>query len=351
MLELNPQAGCMVSCELGVDFISVICANFGAETICRSREDTRRYSSQQAIIERMLALVREAVGTGAKLFPGGEHLLGIALGVPGLVDQAHGTLLFAPNLNWKDVPLRTMLSEAFGGVPIFVDNEANLAALGEHLFGAAKGYHEVLFISAGVGLGGAIVRNGELVRGAAGFAGEFGHMTIEPDGELCNCGNRGCWEVRVSQSAIFRDIRDTIARGRTSWLARRDLEQLTIPLVVEAARRGDSLALDVLDQAGHRLGIGIASLVNAFNPDLVVFGGMLSLASEFLLPVIEAELRQRALHWNVTATRIVQAQHGSDACIMGGVATICQAILLQPGQYNAQKFAHVAKVGFTKGGT
>ncbi len=336
LLELNPQAGYIVSCELGVDFISIVCTNFGAEVLWRHRESMRAARHQQAILDRMVALVHEALAAGMAGCEGRCGLMGLALGVPGLVDEASGTLLFAPNLVWQDVPLRDILSHAFEGIPVFVDNEANMAALGENLYGAAKGYDEVLFISAGVGLGGAIVRNGQLLRGTTGFAGEFGHMTMDPDGEPCNCGNRGCWETQVSQSAVFRTIRQAIQGGQSSVLQNmtgRDLDQLSIPLVVAAAEAGDAVALDALRQVGRYLGIGIASLVNALNPDRIVFGGILSLAGSFLLPVMEAEVQQRALRWNREAARIVLAQHGSDACLMGGIAVICQSIIAQPGKY------------------
>ena len=334
MLELNPQAGYMVSCELGVDFISVICANFGAEIIWRHHEITRPEAGQQAILDRALGLLRQAVVMGSEQCPTCGGLLGLALGVPGLVDHVNGALLFAPNLKWENVPLRDMLREAFGDAPVFVENEANLAALGEYFFGAAKGYDEVLFISAGVGLGGAAVRNGQLFRGKTGYASEFGHMTMDPNGEPCNCGNRGCWETQVSQSALFRRVRRAVQEGRASVLSGDSVDRLTVPAIMDAAHSGDPVAREALDQVGHCLGIGIASLVNALNPDLVVFGGILSMAGEFLLPVVDLELRQRALPRSREATQVVLARHGSDACVMGGVATVYQAILLQPGRYN-----------------
>lgn len=333
LLELNPRAGYIVSCELGVDFISVACADFAARVIWRHNEDTRHITSQQAILDFTLMLLQQAADRARASCDGCGPLLGVALGVPGLVERESGTLLFAPNLKWRDVPLRSYLSRAFGeSVPVYVDNEANMAALGEYFFGPAKGYNEVLFISAGVGLGGAVVRNGQVHRGTTGFASEFGHMTMDPAGEPCNCGNRGCWETQASQSTVFRHIQRAVASGQASVLAG-DAGQLSIPVVVEAARAGDVVARQALDQVGHALGIGIASLVNALNPDRVVFGGILSLAGEFLLPVMEQELRQRSLRWNADATQIVLARHGSDACVMGGVAMVYQAVLLQPGRY------------------
>lgn len=329
LLELNPGAGCIVSAEIGVDFISVILTNFAVEMKWQHREQTHPGMGQPAIMSRALSLMGEAIERGREA----GSVFGLALGVPGLVDQANGTLLFAPNLGWRDVPLGLMLREAFN-IPVFVNNEANMAALGEHYFGAAQEHEEVLYISAGVGLGGGIVRNGRLVGGRMGFAGEFGHMTMDPDGEPCNCGNRGCWETLVSQSALFRHVRLGIAGdGQFSILSKMvngDLNQLSVPIVVEAARGGDAIARRALDEVGRYLGIGIASLVNALNPELVVFGGILSVAGEFLLPVVEEELRRRTLYWPGHAVEVVLARHGPDACVLGGVATVYQAVLTQP---------------------
>ena len=335
LLELNPRAGFIVSGEIGVDYISVIRANFAAEIVWRHQEGIRQSLGQQAIIKRVLDLLHQSIesGDGAR-----GNLLGLALGVPGLVDLDSGKLLFAPNLKWEDVPLRDILSREFGA-PVFVDNEANMAALGEHFFWVAQGYNEVLFISVGVGLGGGIVQGGRLLRGASGFAGEFGHMTIEVGGEPCNCGNRGCWETLVSQSALFRRIRHAVEGGQPSVLenmVKGDWSQLSVPMVVDAAYAGDQVALGAFEQIGHYLGVGIASLVNAFNPDLVVLGGILSLAGEFLLPIIKTELHQHALRWNVDTVQIALSRHGLDACVMGGMATVYQAILAQPGSVERQ---------------
>jgi glucokinase-like ROK family protein len=329
LLKLNPTAGFIVSCEIGVDFILVICTNFAPEVIWRYEEHIDPAIGQRTILDRALSILKKAIEAGC---PTCGNLLGIAIGIPGLVDQATGSLLFAPNLGWKDLPIRAILQESFN-VPLFVDNEASIAALGEHYFGAAQGYGDVLYISAGVGLGGGIVHEGRVYSGVTGVSAEFGHMTSDPDGEICNCGNRGCWETQVSQKVLFRHIWNRIDHGKVSRLSEMiggDRASLTVPMVVDAARAGDAVALDALEIIGHSLGIGIASLVNALNPELVVFGGILSLAGEFLLPVIEKEVEQRALKWNREAMQIVLARHASDACVMGGVAVVYQAILAQP---------------------
>ena len=329
LLKLNPTAGFIVSCEIGVDFILVICTDFAPEIIWRHEEHIDPTIGQHAILDRALAILHQAIEVEC---PACGTLLGMAVGVPGLVDQATGTLLLAPNLGWKDLPIRAILQESFN-VPLFVDNEANISALGEHYFGAAQGYEEVLYISAGVGLGGGVVHGGRVFSGVTGVGAEFGHMTLDPDGEICKCGNQGCWETQVSQQALFGHVWRRIDQGETSRLfemtgGKRD--SLTVPLIVDAAGAGDAVALGALEIIGRHLGIGIASLVNALNPELVVFGGILSLAGEFLMPVIEKEVEQRALKWNREAMQLVLAKHASDACVMGGVAAVYQAILAQP---------------------
>ena len=330
LLTPDPAAGFIVSAELGVDFILVTTANFAPEIIWRYKEAISPDMGQQVILDRMLALLHQAIREGYKTC---NTLLGVAVGVPGLVDQISGTLIFAPNLRWENVPLRAELNK-FVQAPVIIDNEASMAALGEHYFGGAQSVNEMLYISAtGVGLGGGIVHNGHIYSGASGFGAEFGHITMDPEGELCNCGNRGCWETQVSQRALFRYLRRGIGQGRQSILVEMthdNVGQLTVPMVVEAARAGDALALEALEVLGHHLGIGIASLINALNPQLVVFGGILSLAGEFILPVVAEEVQRRALRWNREATRIVLARHGLDACVMGGVARVFQAILAEP---------------------
>jgi glucokinase-like ROK family protein len=329
LLKLNPTAGFIVSCEIGTFFILVICTDFSPKVIWRYQEQFDLSLGQHAILDRMLAILNQAIEAGCS---SSGPLLGITVGVPGLVDQSTGALLFAPNLGWKDLPIRAELQKSFK-VPLFVDNEANIAALGEHYFGAAQGFEEVLYISAGVGLGGGIVHGGRMFSGVTGVSAEFGHMTLDPDGEICKCGNQGCWETQVSQQVLFRHVWRRIDQGEASRLYEMtggSRASLTVPLIVDAARAGDAVALDALEIIGRHLGIGIASLVNALNPELVVFGGILSLAGEFLMPVIEKEVERRALKWNREAMRLVLAKHTADACVMGGVAAVYQAILAQP---------------------
>jgi glucokinase-like ROK family protein len=332
LLTLNPGAGHIISCEIAVGYLEVLVTDFAPEAIWQVKELTPPNTDQQTILGRLLILLHQAVEKG-KAASG--NLLGIAVGIPGMVDRATGTLLFAPNLKWRNVPLLALLEEQAFGAPIFVDNEANMAALGEHYFGVAQGYNEILYLSGNVGLGGGLLRNGRIWRGANGVAAEFGHMTMDPQGELCNCGNYGCWETQISQNSLFKNMITAIKNGEASLLAgqiQNDPECLSVEMIVTAAQAGDPLALRALEKTGRFLGIGIASLLNALNPEIVVLGGILSVASEFLFPPAEAEIQKRALPWNRETVKVVRAAHGSDASVKGGVAVVYQSVLSQTRQ-------------------
>jgi len=328
-LNLNPKAGSIIGAEVGVDFISVILTNFAAEVLWRHKESTAHLNGQEPILNRLMEILQEASLQAQML---GQRLLGMGLGLPGLVDSASGTLLFAPNLNWTNVPIRSLLQRKFN-FTVYVNNEANMAALGESYFGAARDSDFVLYVATGVGLGGGIVLNRQVLPGAAGFAGEVGHMTMDPNGPRCNCGNFGCLETYVSQWALFRRVREAIEGGQESSLGEMtggDLDSLTLSLIIEAADKGDKVALDAFQETGRYLGIGLANLINALNPQLVVFGGIYSLAHKHLLPAIREVIQQRALRWSRETTELVLPAYGEDACAMGGVATVFHHILSQP---------------------
>jgi glucokinase-like ROK family protein len=329
-LMLNPDAGTIIGAEIGVDFVSAIVADFSAKVLWRKVEDTSGLSDQEAILEKALKIFQIAYSKAEKL-PG--RIFGLGLGVPGLVNSDTGTLLVAPNLGWKNVPLRQRLMDRFH-IPVYVDNEANLAALGETYFGAATAIEQVLYVSSGVGLGGGIVLNGQILTGATGFSGEIGHMTMVVENGLpCNCGNYGCWETLASQWAVFRRIKDAVGQGRSSSLEEKtsgNLDRLTIPLVVQAADEGDQVAIAALEETGYWLGIGLANLINALNPRGVVIGGILTLAQDYLMPIIRSTAAERAWRYSYESCNIVVAEHGEHACVMGGVAVVYRQLLSEP---------------------
>ena len=212
--------------------------------------------------------------------------------VPGLVDPA-GELAVAPNLGWADVPVADLLNEALEDPPytVRVENEANLGAVAELVEGAGRGLSDFVYVSGEIGIGAGVVLRGELFRGASGFAGEFGHLTIDPFGPPCGCGGRGCLERLAGQDALLRlagwDCAHALRRARArSGPAR---------CSPTAPARGHARTLEALSQVGHTLGIAIASLANLLDPEAVLLGGYLAPLSEWLRVPIEGELETRAL--------------------------------------------------------
>ncbi len=331
LLQLNPDAGCIIGAEIEVKFGSIILTDLAAHVLWRKEVDFGDSDEPRAIVDSMIELVRQACAKAAER---NRYVLGIGMSLPGLVDVSSGVLLFAPNMRWSDVPVKEWLEREFE-IPIYVDNKANMAALAESYFGSARGSDFVLYINITAGVGAGIVLNQRIMAGAAGLAGEVGHMTLNPDGPRCNCGSQGCWETYVSALAVFRRARIAILDGEESKLADvvgDEFERITIPLMVEAAQRGDRVALNSLKETGYYLGVGLANLINTFNPQKVVLGGYVTQAYEFLLPVIKKTIQERALRWPCEAADIVVATYLNDASLMGAVATVYGKILSNPNQ-------------------
>lgn len=329
LLELSPGGACAIGVETGVNFLSIMLADFVAQPIWRKRVAMDPEVGQAAFIEHTGDLIQEALNQAQQT---GSQPLGICVGVPGLVDVWPGELVFAPNLKWAHVPLRQMLMKRFD-VPVFIENDANAAALGEYYFGVAREIENFIYLSADVGLGGGVVLGGKLFRGNSGYAGEVGHMALDPNGPLCGCGRRGCWESLVGPRVVVQNIQATLRNGTTSLvreLAQGDIDSITFDHVIEAAHANDSLALDALKDIARWLGFGIANLVNIFNPQLVVLGGALARASTILIPVIETTVRENALGQPCESLKIAISAYGSEACIVGAASIVLEEILGYP---------------------
>ena len=331
LLQLNPEAGCIIGAEIEVKFGSVILTDLAAHVIWREEVDFGDHDEPDTVLNSIAQLVRQAF---SKAEEKERHILGLGISLPGLVDVSSGVLLFAPNMRWSEVPVKEWLEKEFD-IPIYVDNKANMAALAESYFGSARDSEYVLYINITAGVGSGIVLNQRIMTGVSGLAGEVGHMTINPDGPKCNCGSYGCWETYVSALAVFRRVRECILQGEESQLSevvRDGFERITIPLMVEAARNGDRVALESLEKTGYYLGVGLANLINTFNPQKVVLGGYVTQAYEFLLPVIQKTVQERALRWPREAADIVVATYLNDASLMGAVATVYGQILSNPNR-------------------
>ncbi len=253
----------------------------------------------------------------------GGEVAAVGFGIPSLIDRRTGRAVIAVNLPLVDIPFADVMSERLG-MPVFVDNDTNVAALAEHRAGAARGADDVVMLTVGTGIGGGLVLGGELYRGSLGAGAELGHTVIDMDGPRCqgNCPNRGCVEALASGTALEREAlrmgneqpRSGLGRALAAGRA------LTGPLVTELAHDGDPAAIEVIALIGSRLGVAIASFVNIFNPQFVVIGGGVIAAGELLLEPARAEVAARALPPSRDHVRIVAARFGVEAGMVGAAA-------------------------------
>lgn len=285
---------------------------------------------------------RELVATEAEL--GLDHVLGrlaavvetlrtrtsrtvraVGIGAPAPVSPSLGLVWEAPNLpGWERVPLRDIL-QASTGLPVALENDARAAGLAEARVGAGRGAQHMVFVTVGTGIGGAVVVDGRLVRGAAETAGEIGHMVMNPAGPRCGCGNLGCLEQYAAGPAIERRAVELLRTGTPSLLGELAPEQLTGERIAEAALQGDALGQQVYREAGHWLGAGIASLVNALNPELVVIGGGVAQTGDLIFDPVREGVRQHSLRRAHEVLTILPAQLGTDAGILGAAMAALDA--------------------------
>jgi glucokinase-like ROK family protein len=329
LLQFNPNGGFAIGVEIGVDFISVILTNFVADVLWKRYESVAPGTDRIAMMELAENIISQAFAYGKEI---NLRPLGIGVGIPGLVDASQGKLVYAPNLKWTDIPVRLIWMSRFN-VPVFVENEANCAALGEYFYGVAHDTKDFIYLKTGIGLGCGIMVGGRLFKGTNGFAGEAGHMTLYRGGEVCGCGRRGCWETYVSPLSIILSVVSKLNEGKASIipdLVNDDLSKITLNIVVEAAEIKDPVACSTLDEIGVHLGIGIANLVNIFDPGLIVLGGALSLCGKWLTPVIAQVLQENALPPLRDRVRIEVSARGEDACTIGAAALVLDDLLREP---------------------
>jgi predicted NBD/HSP70 family sugar kinase len=320
-VELHPEGPFVLGLEINVDYLAVWATDLAGAVHHRSFvANDNRAGSPEAIVGHLARLTMQAL---VQPYAESRTPLSATVAVPGLVD-AGGRLAVAPNLGWTDVPVAALLSEALEDPPfeIRVENEANLGAVAELVEGAGRGLRDFVYVSGEVGIGAGVVLRGELFRGASGFAGEFGHLTIDPFGPPCGCGGRGCLERLAGQDALLRlagwDARMRVAGARPEWPG---------AMLAESAREEHAKTLEALSQVGHTLGIAIASLANLLDPEAVLLGGYFAPLAEWLREPIERELETRALAGRRSRCQVLAAELGGEAAVRGAVALSRRAAL------------------------
>ena len=263
----------------------------------------------------------------------GKKVLGIGIGIHGLVDTKQGISIFAPNLGWKDIKLKEIIEGEFG-IPVYVDNDTRTLALGESWFGTAKNISNFFCLNVEYGVGGSLVIDDRLFRGASDGAGELGHTTVDINGEECACGNRGCLETVASVKALRKMAYEGYLQKRESSIFEckeiNSLSDIKAKDIFSAANNGDQFAIEIIKKVGENLGIGVANIINTFNPQLVIINGEIITTGEILLDSIRETVVKRSFNRSFRSTEIVLSKLGSLAYLKGAVVLAIQDIFANP---------------------
>jgi predicted NBD/HSP70 family sugar kinase len=317
LVRPSPRGGIVLALEIAVDSLAVAAVGIGGDVLDVVRLDRPRdRSTVDETIADLAALARAV----QRRLPDTDGMIGLGVAIVGIVRRDTGVVSMAPNLGWRDVPLADRLADALGtSLPIAVANEADLGALAELRRGAAVDAQHVVFISGEVGVGGGVIVDGKQLTGAGGYAGEVGHMPVNPNGRTCRCGSVGCWETEVGEGALLRRAGHPPDAGREE-----------VEAVLREAAAGSPDVLEALDAVGRWLGFGLAGLVNVFNPQVVVLGGLFGRIHPFVEATIGAELGRLALPQTRDAVRVVPAALGVDAPLLGAAELAFEPLLADP---------------------
>ncbi len=313
MLLLNETAGFTISVDLGVKSILGVLTDLRGNILS---EKKIRYSQQD--FDEVLALLYQLIDGLKNDAPESEYgIVGIGIGVPGVV-TTEGEILLAPNLGWKKVPLQQILFDHYN-VPVTVENEANAGAYGEKVYGVGQMSNELVYTSISIGIGVGLILDGKLYKGLRGFSGELGHMTIEKDGADCRCGNQGCWELYASEQALLDQAE---AAG---------FKDTTVDHLIEAADQGDAKAIQLLENVGDYLGVGITNIIHIFNPEQVVVGNTLRQAEKYIMPAIEKRIEKNAIGFNKNDVQLNVAKLKNHSTVMGMAAFNIEKFFTETG--------------------
>jgi glucokinase-like ROK family protein len=330
LVGIPRSAGLILAVDVGATSVDVALTTLGSEILAYREETADVRFGPQPVLERVRALVAELLeeqGTGR------EEILAVGVGVPGPVEQATGLLTVPPIMpGWDRFPIRDVLLKEYAA-PVFVDNDVNVMALGEHWGGVGRSVDDMIFVKIGTGIGSGILIGGRLHRGHQGCAGDLGHITVDPDGPTCACGNRGCLEAMAAAPAMVALAERCARNGESAVLAEMLGEEgeLSARDIGEAARSGDDCALDVIRRSGRLVGQTLASLVSVLNPSLIIIGGGVSHIGNTLLAEIRSTVYQRSLPLATRNLPIVMSELDNVAGVTGASAMAAEGVLALPG--------------------
>ncbi|MCP4141505.1 MAG: ROK family transcriptional regulator [Chloroflexi bacterium] len=317
LLEITPEAGYVAGVDMGATHLRIIISNFGAQVVAEKEVGFDITLPPEVCLEKTNHLLQELLKeVGLTL----SQLSSIGVGVLGPVSAIEGMVIAPPIMpGWDKFPIRTTL-ETLWEVPISINNDAELGALGEWAYGAGRNRKDLAYIKVGHGIGAGFLINGQIYRGSTGSAGEIGHLTIDEKGPICTCGNRGCLEALSGGGAIALQAKKAIKEKQNTQLREISTKNISAKDVAFAAQRGDLLAQEIMEEAGEHLGVALAGLINIFNPDMIIVGGGVAQMGDILLEPIRKTVKERSLLSATTNVRITTALLGRRSSSMGAVA-------------------------------
>ncbi len=314
----NPEGAVAITADIEVNSLSAAVVGLGGRILHLERvtHRPRRLAAEQTV-EDVAKLIRSARSS----IPPDAWIAGLGIAIPGVVRRADGLVHFAPNLGWRDVPLGRLISEQVGSdLPVLIANEADLGAVAEHKWGVGMGVDHLIYLSNDVGVGGGLVIDGRPLVGAAGCAGEVGHIQVNPQGVRCRCGAVGCWETEIGGPALLRRA------GSAEKVYR---PEAVVRLLSDAAL-GDAVALAAVHEVGRWLGAGLAALINSFNPQRVILGGFLGNMWPLVEETVRAELQVRVMAPALEVVQIRSARLGAEAPLLGAAELALARVLDDP---------------------
>jgi predicted NBD/HSP70 family sugar kinase len=338
LLHFNADAGYVIGVDLGRSHLTLLLANLAGNIIARHSGPFNASLGPEICLQQVVSSLLDFT---AEHRIGWHQIIGVGLGIPGPMDATTRMLVRPPHMpGWDQFDIRTVMERACK-VPIYLDNDANMGARGESQYGGARDVENMAYVKVATGIGCGLIMNGAIYRGSGGTAGELGHVTIDDNGPLCDCGNRGCLEVVAGAAAVILAATRGVYRSSTDESDGHDTRQsldgglqadapLDVADVVQAAWAGDRAAQEAIERAGYHIGIALAGLVNIFNPSLILLDGSMARAGEFLLAPIRQGIARRSLAASSAATRIEMAQLGDNAIALGAVATVIEAAFGPP---------------------
>lgn len=304
----------VIGIDLGGTKISGALADLEGKVIKQYTLPTNAFEGEVPVLNRIIEVIETVLKEAGKTT---NEIKAIGIGSPGPLDAKKGIIITTPNLPFKNFKLVEPIREKFG-IPTYLDNDANVAAIGENVFGAGKGTENMVFVTVSTGIGGGAIINGKIYRGNTCNALEIGHITLQKDGPRCNCGNYGCAEALASGTAIGKRAKETVAEGKETTL--KNYENVTSYEVFQEAGKGDKVAAEILDTSLNYLGICVANIITSFDPEMVIIGGGVSKGGSIVFEKIEQVVKERCFDAMAASCKIVPAGLGTDAGVIGAVA-------------------------------